>query len=75
MVCCVMNAVRGRLRGGHVELVGELPEGTDVVVLATNGEETFELAEVAELAARMAAADHGDVVLAIDVIQRLRSSR
>ena len=74
---CVMNAVRGRVRGGHVELEGELPEGADVVVLATEGEEPFELAEaeVAELAARMAAANRREVVPAVDVIQKLRSSR
>jgi hypothetical protein len=72
-----MNAVRGRVRGGHVELERELPEGADVVVLATDGEESFELteADVAELAGRMAAADRGDVVPAVDVIQKLRSSR
>lgn len=72
-----MNAVRGRVREGRVELEGDLPEGAEVVVLATNREEPYELAEpeIAELEARMAAADRGDVVPAADVIQKLRSTR
>ncbi len=72
-----MNAVRGRVHGGRVEFEGDLPEGADVVVMATNREEPFELAEteIAELEARMAAADRGDLVPATDVIQKLRSTR
>ena len=72
-----MIAVRGRVRGGQVELEAELPEDTDVVVLATNREEPFDLtqSEVAELEARMAAAQQGEVAAASDVIQKLRSTR
>ena len=72
-----MNAVRGRVHGGRVELETELPEGADVVVLATDSETPFDLAEVeiAELVARMAGADLGDVVPAAEVIQKLRSTR
>jgi hypothetical protein len=73
----IMNAVRGRVHGGRVELEGDLPEGADVVVLATNRDEPFDLAEaeIAELEARMAAADQGDVVPATEVLQKLRTKR
>ncbi len=73
----VMNAVRGRVHGGRVELESELPEGADVVVMATNRDEPFDLAEaeVAELEARVAAADRGDVQPAAELIQKLRSTR
>ena len=72
-----MSAVRGRVREGRVELEGELPEGAEVVVLTASRDEAFDLAdaEVAELEARMAAADHGDVRPADEVIQKLRSKQ
>lgn len=72
-----MNAVRGRVHGGRVELETELAEGADVVVLAKESETPFDLAEVeiAELEARMATADMGDVVSAAEVIEKLRSAR
>jgi len=40
----------GRVVGGRVELEGELPEGTSVSVLATDGDETFEADADAEQA-------------------------
>jgi hypothetical protein len=72
-----VNAVRGRVRGGRVELEGELPEGEDVVVLVTERDETFELAEaeIVELETRMASAVRGEVEPAADLFQRLRSKR
>ncbi len=72
-----MSAVRGRLHGGRVELETELPEGADVVVMATDRDEPFDLAEaeIAELEARMTAADDGDVMPAAEVMQKLRSTR
>ena len=72
-----MSPVRGRVHGGRVELEGELPEGADVVVMAADGDEPFDLAEaeIAELKARMAAADRGEVQPAAEVIQKLRSTR
>jgi hypothetical protein len=60
-----MSAVRGRVRGGRVELETQLPEGADVVVFPVVGEEApFDLAEaeIEELEARMAAATRGEVV-------------
>lgn len=72
-----MSAVRGRVHGGRVEFDGELPEGAEVVVMATSHDEPFDLVEreVAELEARMAAANGGDVVPAPQLIQKLRSTR
>jgi hypothetical protein len=57
-----MNVVRGRVRDGHVETDSAFPDGAEVVVVL--GEtEPFDLAEsdVAELMARVAAADRGEV--------------
>ena len=60
-----------------MELETGLPEVADVVVLATDSETPFDLAEVeiAELEARMAGADVGVVVPAAALIQKLRSTR
>ena len=38
-----MKLAPGRVVGGRVEFDGELPEGTAVAVLATDGDETFEV--------------------------------
>jgi hypothetical protein len=72
-----MNAVRGRVRGGHVEIDHALPEGAEVVVITGGDEEPFDLdeARVAELEARMAEADRGEVVPAATVLVRLRGAR
>ena len=37
-----MQIASGRVVGGRVEIDGELPEGASVIVLATEGDETFE---------------------------------
>lgn len=72
-----MNAMRGRVRGGHIETEAELPEGAEVVVLTVSQEEPFELddAQLVELEARMAEADGGDVEPAAAALGRLRRSR
>ncbi len=72
-----MNAVRGRVRGGHIELDNALPEGAEVVVLTADSEEPFDLdeAQLSELEARMAAADRGEVEPAAAVLERLRRGR
>jgi hypothetical protein len=72
-----MTAVRGRVRGGRVEVETDLPEGTEVVVLTATGDEPFELdeAQVVELEARIAGADRGDVVPASQVLEQLRPTR
>jgi hypothetical protein len=38
-----MRIASGRVVGGRVELDGELPEGALVAVLASDGDETFEV--------------------------------
>jgi predicted transcriptional regulator len=72
-----MNAVRGRVRGGRIELDDALPEGAEVVVLAAGPDESFDLddAQLAEIDARMAEADRGEVEPAGAVLERLRRSR
>jgi hypothetical protein len=72
-----MNAVRGRVRGGHVEIDASLPEGAEVVVLALGVEDPFELedAQLSELETRMAEADQGAVEPADVVLARLRHQR
>ena len=69
-----MNAVGGRVRGGRIELEGALPEGAEVVVLATGDNEPFDLDDVqlTEIEARMAEADRGEVDPAAAVLERLR---
>lgn len=69
-----MNAVRGRVRGGHIEIDGALPEGAEVVVLTRGVEEPFDLddAQLDELERRMAEADRGDVEPAEAVLGKLR---
>ena len=51
-----MNAVRGRVRGGHIEIDAALPEGAEVVVFTAGGEEPFDLDDLhlSELETRMA---------------------
>ena len=72
-----MNAVRGRVRGGHIEIDGALPEGAEVVVLTPGHDEPFELdeAQLVELESRMVEADRGEVEPAESVLASLRRSR
>ncbi len=72
-----MNAVRGRVRGGRIELEGALPEGAEVVVLTPGTEAPFDLddAQLAEIEARMAAADRGEIEPVGAVLERLRRNR
>jgi hypothetical protein len=69
-----MNAVRGRVRGGKIELDEPLPEGAEVVVVSAADAVPFDLddASVAELEERARAADRGNVVSAADVLPRSR---
>lgn len=72
-----MNAVRGRVRGGHVETDAALPEGAEVVVLTVGDDGPFDLDDdqLAELETRMTEADRGEVEPAEDVLGRLHRSR
>jgi SpoU rRNA methylase family enzyme len=72
-----MNAVRGRVRGGRIEIDTTLPEGVEVVVLSGGAEEPFDLdeARMTELEARMLGADLGEVEPAAAVLARLRGGQ
>jgi hypothetical protein len=72
-----MNAVRGRVRGGHIETDAALPEGAEVVVLVSGAEEPFDLDDehLTELEARIAEADRGEVEPGATVLERLRRAR
>jgi hypothetical protein len=72
-----VNAVRGRVRGGQIELEGTLPEGAEVVVLAAGPDEPFDLddAQLDEIEARMIAAERGEVEPAGALLERLRQRR
>ena len=71
------DALRGRVRGGQIELEGTLPEGAEVVVLAAGQDEPFDLddAQLDEIEARMIAAERGEVEPAGAVLERLRQPR
>jgi hypothetical protein len=69
-----MIVTSGKVRGGNLDVdVSELPEGTTVVVLAPEGDETFDLDpdQEAKLLAAIGEADRGELVDAAEVIKRL----
>ena len=72
-----MNAVRGHVRDGRVEVDAPLPDGAEVVVLVAGNDEPFELDEpsIVELESRIAEVDRGDVEGAQAVFDRLRPAR
>ena len=72
-----MNALRGRVRHGRIEVDRALPEGAEVVVLAAEGDDSFELDDesLGEIEARMAEAERGEVEPAESVLARLRRTR
>ncbi len=72
-----MNAVRGRVRGGHIELDSALPEGAEVVVITAAAEEPFDLddSQLTELEARIIEADRGGVEPAAAVLERVLRAR
>jgi hypothetical protein len=70
-----MIITTGRVHSGKIELDDEaLPEGTKVTVLASEGEETFELGaeDEAALLAAIAEAERGENVSAAEVLQKIR---
>jgi len=72
-----MNAVRGRVRRGHVETDVALPEGAEVIILTPGSDEPFDLSdeEIADLESRVTAADAGNVDPAAIVFEKLRRAR
>ena len=72
-----MVIATGTVRDGRIELLGtQLPEGAVVMILASEGTETFELgpADEARLVAAIQEADRGDVVSGTDLLAQLRRS-
>lgn len=71
-----MRVTTGRVRNGRIDVEGEpLPEGASVMILSTEGDETFELSsdEEAELDAALAEASRGEFVDASEVLKEIRS--
>jgi hypothetical protein len=72
-----MVITSGRVVAGKIVVDGDpLPEGTNVTVLAREGEEAFALdaAAEADLLAAMAQGDRGELVPAEKVLRTLRQS-
>jgi hypothetical protein len=72
-----MNAIRGRVRGGQVQLESAVPDGTEVVVILPSEAPPFDLAadDLAEIELRIAEADRGEVVSENELYARLRPHR
>ena len=70
-----MQITSGRVVDGRVELETELPEGTEVTVLARDSEETFEVdAELeAVLLESIAQGQRGERISAEELLRELRS--
>lgn len=73
----VASIASGRVVGGRVELDSELPEGTSVIVLARDGDETFEADPETErmLLEAMAQCDRGGTVPLSNLLGELRDSQ
>jgi hypothetical protein len=70
-----MQIASGKVIDGQVVIDGELPEGSDVTLLALDGEETFEVdAELeAVLLESIAQGRRGETISAEALIQEMRS--
>jgi hypothetical protein len=69
-----MIVTSGKVRGGNLDVdVSGLPEGTTVVVLAPEGDETFDLDpdQEAKLLAAIEETNRGELVDAAEVMKRL----
>jgi len=72
-----MLITTGKVNDGVIQVdTKDLPEGTTVTVLVHEGDETFELdaAQEADLIAAIAEAGRGELVVASEVLQRIRRS-
>jgi len=65
----------GKVVHGQVVVEGELPEGTEVVLLALDGEETFEVDAELEsvLLESIAQGERGETVSADELLREMRS--
>ena len=70
-----MQVASGKVINGHIVVDAEFPEGTEVMLLALDGEETFEVdAELeAVLLESIAQADRGETIPAEELLRELRS--
>ena len=70
-----MQVTSGKVVSGRVELEAELPEGTEVTVLARDSEETFEAdAELeAVLLESIARGQRGERISAEELLREMRS--
>lgn len=70
-----MQITSGKVVDGRVELEAELPEGTEVTVLAGDSEETFEVdAELeAVLLESIAQGQRGERISAEELLREMRS--
>ena len=70
-----MQIISGKVVNGRVEVETELPEGTDVTLIALDGEETFEASPELEaiLLESIAQGERGETISAEDLLRELRS--
>jgi hypothetical protein len=70
-----MQVASGKVINGQVVVDAELPEGADIMLLALDGEESFEVdAELkAVLLESIAQADRGETIPAEEILRELRS--
>lgn len=70
-----MQVASGKVINGQVVVDAELPEGADIMLLALDGEESFEVdAELkAVLLESIAQADRGETIPAEELLRELRS--
>ena len=70
-----MQITSGRVVDGRVELEAELPEGTEVTVLARDSEETFEVDPELEavLLESIAQGQRGERISADELLREMRS--
>ena len=70
-----MQVASGKVVNGQVVVDAELPEGADIMLLALDGEESFEVdAELkAVLLESIAQADRGETIPAEELLRELRS--
>jgi hypothetical protein len=72
-----MLITTGKVNDGVIQVeTKDLPDGTTVTVLASEGDETFALdaTQEAELLAAIAEAERGEVIDAAEVLQQIRHS-
>jgi hypothetical protein len=74
-MCHIMQIASGKVIDGRVVVDAELPEGAEVMLLALDGEETFEVdAELeAVLLESIAQGERGETISADELLRELRS--